>query len=343
MRYKIGDKVRYLNDVGGGVIVKIIDKNTVEISDESGFDIPIAVRDLVIVDSAENSLIEVKEDEDFEIENDEIILDDDFVSFDTKEETNEVKIFLAIIKNKNAFDLYIINDSSYFLFCNLIKPVEETFTNFYTDKIEPNIKIKIKSINENEIQNGISLISQVLFYKKNYTEIQSPIEKNIEIKALKFVKDASFKENDYFHEDAMLIDIFEYSLNNEIEKLSKEELQKIINEKQESDNYAKQLGQRFKTKQKHDLIEVDLHIQHLVDNHKTLSNSEIVEIQMERFHSELSDAIKNKAEKIVFIHGVGKGVLKNELRRSIERDYKKLRFQDASFKEYGFGATIIFI
>jgi len=343
MKLRIGDKVRYLNDIGGGTIVKIIDKNTVEISDDSGFDVPALIRDLVLVDSSENSLIEIEDKGINEIDDDEIILDDDFVSFDSKEETGEVKVFLSILKTEKQFEIHIINDSSYNLFCNIIKTDNENLTSFYVGNIEPNIKIKIKTISVDDVQDGLNFISQVLFYKNSYAEIQSPIEKSIEIKAVKFAKESSFKENDYFHEDAMLIDIFEYSLNSELEKFSKEDLQKIIKEKQESDNFAKQLGTKYKTKQKGGLIEVDLHIQHLIDNYKNLSNGEIVEIQMERFHSELSDAIKNKAGKIVFIHGVGKGVLKNELRRSLERDYKKLRFQDASFKEYGFGATIVFL
>ena len=343
MKLKIGDKVRYLNDVGGGTIVKIIDKNTVEISDDSGFDVPVLIRDLVLVDSSENSLIESENNEINEVDDDEIILDDDFVSFDTKEETAEIKIFLSILKTEKQYDIYIINDSSFNLFCNIIKIDKDNSTSFYTGNIEPNIKIRIKSINVDDVQEGLNFINQILFYKNTYTEIQSPIEKSIEIKAVKFAKESSFNENDYFHEDAMLINIFDFSLGSEIEKLSQADLQKIIKEKQESDNYAKQLSTKYKTKQKAELIEVDLHIQHLIDNYKNLSNGEIVEIQMERFHSELTDAIKNKADKIVFIHGVGKGVLKNELRRSLERDYKKLRFQDASFKEYGYGATIVFL
>jgi len=343
MKLKIGDKVRYLNDIGGGTIVKIIDKTTVEISDETGFDMPVFIKDLVLVDNSENSLIENENNEINEVDDDEIILDDDVVSFNTKGDSPEIKVFLSIIKTDDKYEIYIINDSSFNLFCNIIKIDKDNSASFYTGNIEANIKIRIKSIKFSDVQEGLNFISQILFYKNNYTEIQSPIEKLIEIKAVKFAKASSFSENDYFHEDAMLLNIFDFSLGSEIEKLSQAELQKIIKEKQESDNYAKQLGTKYKTKQKSELIEVDLHIHNLIDNYKNLSNGEIVEIQMKKFHSELTGAIKDKADKIVFIHGVGKGVLKNELRRSLDRDYKKLRFQDASFKEYGFGATIVFL
>ena len=343
MKLKIGDKVRYLNEVGGGIIVKIVDKNTVEISDESGFDTPVLIKDLVCIDSSEDTLIEVEEDSLNEVDESEIILDDDFVSFDSKEETGEIKIYIAVVKNEVGFDMFLINDSSFNLFCNIILPSDGAFKSIYSNNIEPNIKIRIKTFTETNIQEGLNIINQILFYKSNYKEIQSPIETTIEIKAIKFAKTSSFKENDYFHEDAMLFDVFEYSLNTELEKISKEDIKEIIKQKQENDEYVKQLSTKFKAKRTSEIVEVDLHIQQLIDNYKHLPNGEIVEIQMERFHSELNDAIKNRVDKIVFIHGVGKGTLKNELRRSLEREYKKLKFQDASFKEYGYGATIVYL
>ena len=51
----------------------------------------------------------------------------------------------------------------------------------------------------------------------------------------------------------------------------------------------------------------------------------------------------NKHKKIVFIHGVGNGVLKNEIRKALEKKYKWHTFQDASFKEYGYGATMVIV
>ena len=45
----------------------------------------------------------------------------------------------------------------------------------------------------------------------------------------------------------------------------------------------------------------------------------------------------------MFIHGVGNGTLKTELRKALGIEYKKLTYHDASFKEYGYGATLIII
>ncbi|MFP4019887.1 MAG: Smr/MutS family protein [Bacteroidales bacterium] len=46
---------------------------------------------------------------------------------------------------------------------------------------------------------------------------------------------------------------------------------------------------------------------------------------------------------MVFIHGVGNGRLRYELRKSLDKDYPDLDYQDASFQEYGYGATLVFL
>lgn len=53
---KIGDKVRFLNEVGGGVIASFVDKNTVMVTDESGFDMPFLRSDLVVIETDEYNL-----------------------------------------------------------------------------------------------------------------------------------------------------------------------------------------------------------------------------------------------------------------------------------------------
>ena len=90
-----------------------------------------------------------------------------------------------------------------------------------------------------------------------------------------------------------------------------------------------------------EILEVDLHIHELLDDFRGLSNSEMVEIQMQHFHQQLNEAMKKGAKRVVFIHGVGAGTLKLEIRKELDRMKGKLDYQDASFKEYGYGATMV--
>ncbi len=111
----------------------------------------------------------------------------------------------------------------------------------------------------------------------------------------------------------------------------------VIGEKEKSEKKP-----QAKRKSTPELEEVDLHIDELVDTTAGLSNSDIIQIQMDKFHFVMESNAKNKGRKIVFIHGVGNGVLKNEIRKQLERKYK-VYYQDASFREYGYGATMVII
>jgi dsDNA-specific endonuclease/ATPase MutS2 len=64
----------------------------------------------------------------------------------------------------------------------------------------------------------------------------------------------------------------------------------------------------------------------------------LLDIQLKRVVKELDEAIATHIRSIVFIHGVGNGRLRQEVRRVIA-GYKNVRFHDASFRRYGFGAT----
>ena len=84
--------------------------------------------------------------------------------------------------------------------------------------------------------------------------------------------------------------------------------------------------------------EVDLHIEEITDHYKHLTNGQIVDIQLRHARSIIEKARKNKISTLIFIHGKGKGTLRQELLNFL-RGYAFLEFYDASFKKYGGGAT----
>lgn len=89
------------------------------------------------------------------------------------------------------------------------------------------------------------------------------------------------------------------------------------------------------------VLEVDLHIEKLVPNKKGMSNYDILNLQMETAKRQLEFAIKNRIPKLVFIHGVGEGVLKEELYFFLKR-YDNLTFQEGNYQKYGLGATEVY-
>jgi hypothetical protein len=92
-------------------------------------------------------------------------------------------------------------------------------------------------------------------------------------------------------------------------------------------------------RRKGESMEVDLHIHELLDKHNHLSNGEIVQIQLEHFERTLRLAEDKKIPRVVFIHGVGQGVLRAEIRKILHNYYPHCTFMDGPYNEYGFGAT----
>ena len=96
-----------------------------------------------------------------------------------------------------------------------------------------------------------------------------------------------------------------------------------------------------KSKHENPVPEFDLHIEKLVKNYKGMNNYEILTLQSETAKRHLDFAIRNRIPKIVFIHGVGEGILKSELDFLLGR-YEMITFQDANYQKYGLGATEVY-
>jgi hypothetical protein len=98
-----------------------------------------------------------------------------------------------------------------------------------------------------------------------------------------------------------------------------------------------------KEAKKDNILEVDLHIAQLVDHWQHMQRGEILELQLSTFHKTMRNNIKNRGQKIVFIHGKGEGILKAAINKELDKAYPTCQYHDASFAQYGFGATMVII
>ncbi|MCI2228202.1 DNA mismatch repair protein MutS [Polaribacter sp. MSW13] len=97
----------------------------------------------------------------------------------------------------------------------------------------------------------------------------------------------------------------------------------------------------FKKIKKEVVLEVDLHIQKLTKSIRNLDNFDMLNIQLDTAKQKVEFAINKRISKIVFIHGVGEGVLKSELHYLLNK--YPVKYYDASYKKYGLGATEVYI
>jgi len=88
-------------------------------------------------------------------------------------------------------------------------------------------------------------------------------------------------------------------------------------------------------------MEVDLHINQLVKSTKGMNNFDMLNLQIETAKRQLEFAICKRIQKVVFIHGVGEGVLKEELKYLFNK--YDVKYYDAEYGKYGLGATEVYI
>lgn len=112
-------------------------------------------------------------------------------------------------------------------------------------------------------------------------------------------------------------------------------LQRKISEKTNNRKSA------FKKTKNEIVFEVDLHINQLVKSTKGLDNYDILNLQIDTAKRKLEYAIQKRISKVVFIHGVGEGVLKSELQFLFQK--YPVKHYDASYQKYGLGATEVYI
>jgi len=106
---------------------------------------------------------------------------------------------------------------------------------------------------------------------------------------------------------------------------------------------ARKQQKRVKAKDRYEpTMEVDLHINQLVKSSRGMSNHDMLTLQLDTARHKLDWAISKRIQKIVFIHGVGEGVLKIELEYLFGR-YNNVKFYDANYQKYGLGATEVYI
>lgn len=133
----------------------------------------------------------------------------------------------------------------------------------------------------------------------------------------------------------------QYSAN-ELVKLGNENLPLQFNQLVYKEEPQKPKKLSRKKQKSTPVMEVDLHIEKLLDNHRGMDNIDILNYQLDTAKKQLEFAIREKIQRIVFIHGVGEGILKIELENLLKK-YEHIDYQDADYQKYGIGATEVYI
>lgn len=337
MKFQIGDKVKFLNEVGEGEIVSVINKTTVFVRTSDGFEIPIMVSELVI----DPDKLELKK------RDDKIIPVIDSLENSPDQSTIPLvsvdeEIVFALIQENNQTDIvsYIVNVSSYHLYYIVALQKEGENLFFAGGMLEPDTKVETGKIVPDKIDDEILISINLLFFGQSFYKAIKPLNLQIKVNPSDIYKGTLKVENDYFDEKACLFSLYSFKKSME-EKFQNISFTGNLEELASIKEHKSPVVVSKKAKRSPEIQEVDLHIESITENFHDLDNAEIIKIQMARFKTALETAKIHKTRRIVFIHGVGAGKLKHEIRRTLDRNFPDLRYQDASFSEYGYGATMV--
>lgn len=96
-------------------------------------------------------------------------------------------------------------------------------------------------------------------------------------------------------------------------------------------------------KRRGEFMEVDLHFHELVEDMSGLKDRTKLDIQLNHFERMMRIAAEQRIRKVIFIHGVGQGVLRHQIRSRLEMYYPECSVRDANPREYGSGATEVLL
>lgn len=345
---KVGDKVRFLSEVGGGIVKGFQGKDIVLVEDADGFDIPMLIRECVVIDTDDYNIKRKPqaqpEQPKKQVEEEPEIT---YRPAETKE-GERLNVMLAFVPqdvkaiSSTDFDAYLVNDSNYYLYYTYLSAEGKSWKVRAQGNIEPNTKLLLEEFGK-EILNELEHVAiQLIAYKdgKNFM-LKPAVGVELRVDTVKFYKLHTFRESVYFEEPALIYDIVKDDEPVKQYFADADALKEALLQKK---NPEKPKSQPIVKPQKHnDIIEVDLHINELLDDTTNMTNSEMLDYQLGVFNKTLNEYKDRKGQKIVFIHGKGEGVLRNAILKELKSKYRNYSYQDASFREYGFGATMVTI
>lgn len=332
---KIGDTVRFLNAVGGGKIVRMEGRIAYVRDPDDGFETPVDINECVVVPST-SDIPDV-----IDITTCEIPERPPVKETSSKELTAALIFEPRDIKrlSQTSFDIYLVNDSNYrLLYAVSARPADVAeFTLMAAGEAEPNIQVFIDEVNQLDINNlGVIAVQLIAFKADRGFDLRAPIASETKMDLTRLAKLHCFTSTAYSEAPVMTVPIVTNGVT--ARPLRFEQLIERFDAPEPEPKVEPKKSKPSQSKNNEPLV-VDLHIHELLNSTAGLQPADMLACQLREFDHRMSEAAKKSGTKIIFIHGKGEGVLRAAILDRLRRRWPKCDVQDASFREYGFGAT----
>lgn len=317
----IGDKVRLLRGTEEGVIVRILKDNLVEIEIEDGFSFPVLRSEVVVVHKSEAD--HFKKEPAIGAANQKTPAKPPIAQA-------EKGIYLGFETEGDLYSILLANNTDYDLAFKFDELLKGSIYGFRAGHIPAKSVQQIGSKSIATFENWPDLQFTCLYFQQGVYKTLPLLSRKLSFQPGSFVG----KKGDI---PLTSKTGYVYQLDETTPLPSARE----IKERMYAPKDKPESASKDRIPRQNASAEVDLHLEKLVDKASAIPSTQALSYQVAIFEKELDKAIAEGLDEITFIHGVGNGVLKEEIHKRLSKMKNILYFQDARKERFGYGATLV--
>ena len=324
----IGDRVRLMRGKEEGIVTKLLGNNIIEIEIEDGFTIPVKANEVVIISELEQKIFNPTPASRIEPQT------TDRRQAVAERRPNEILsnrgVYMAFVPvNDRELSQHLINNTDWDLPFVLSSGSDPHHKGLASGVLKPKTSIKVQSLLIKDFDEWGTFVFQAFFFRLAFMKLPEPLIKRLRFRVNTFFKNQS--KAPQLNVDAHL---FQMDAEDSITPVNlKLDPAKIVEQM-----FEKQAPEPLQLPTKPSLS-IDLHIEALTKDAWAMSNSEMMTLQMGTFEKQFEAAIANGMDEIIFIHGVGNGVLRDAIHKRLSGNKNVQYFEDAQKEKFGYGAT----
>jgi hypothetical protein len=307
-----GDKVSFINERLNGTVKRIIDKKQVLLLLDDGFEFPANINELVLKERAGGKEQEQAK-KDTSIVADEVDVSDKLYFGTLSEDTGKGILIKA----------YLVNTTPHLLLFALFNTTGGIVKGIMHGVLEHSRALSVFNFALSEYEQYRNLALQAIRYVESADQLPAPEHIPFRLKQVSLLKENTMIP--VIRKQGYLVNLSDL-------------LQGLYPD-------PKPLKETVSSLKKPDPVPdiIDLHLEELTDSPKGMMPHAALELQMKVFQNSLEKALAQDLKQVTFIHGVGQGRLKQEIRKSLGINPFVQGFDDADHKKFGYGATIVFL
>ena len=238
-------------------------------------------------------------------------------------------------------DVLLVNHTPFDILYNLFLYRNGSFEGVDYGSVPPESKIVLATLSRDELEKWKRGIFQILIHETHPQKIWYPVHASFDIRANRFFKEGSYQATTLTQSKAVTTVLALRAALQEAE--TNEQAQKEDSQPAETKATPRReipFIEKFRTAEGEAVV--DLHIGEIVDNIAGLDSRDMLQLQLNHFRKALESALAEGYSKVTFIHGVGNGVLKNNIIKEL-KGYENLEGTMASIVKFGVGALDVSI